>query len=268
VPEQVVERLAASRVRTIHMIGRRGAEHAKFTLKELRELGELDNADVLTYQGEVKVDDVTSLSRQVRGNVDVLQAWASRVPEGRPRRLEVRFWLRPVEILGTSRVEGVRLERTHLVDGRIVGTGEFETIPAGLVLRSVGYQSVPLPGVPFDTATMTVPNQAGRITGGDGAGQYVAGWLKRGPTGVVGTNKSDAAETVRTLLADLAGREPAGGPPLDGLLAERGVRPVTYDEWLAIDAAEAALAASLGRGERVKLVGLDAMLSACGRTAR
>jgi ferredoxin--NADP+ reductase len=275
VPEEVVARLAASRVRAIHMIGRRGPEHAKFTLKELRELGELDNADVLTHQGEVKVDDVTSLSRQARGNVDVLQAWASRVPEGRPRRLEVRFWLRPVEILGTSRVEGVRLERTHLVDGRVVGTGEFETIPATLVLRSVGYQSVPLPGVPFDTATMTVPNEAGRITDdaqdrpeGQPGGQYVAGWLKRGPTGVVGTNKSDAAETVRTLLADMAGRETGGKPPLDDLLARRGVKPITYDEWLAIDEAETALAASLGRGERVKLVGREAMLAACGRTPR
>ncbi|MEV5413665.1 FAD-dependent oxidoreductase [Thermopolyspora sp. NPDC052614] len=276
VPEEVIERLAASRVRAIHMIGRRGPEHAKFTLKELRELGELDNVDVLTHQGEVKVDDVASLSRGARGNVDVLQAWASRVPEGRPRRLELRFWLRPVEILGTSRVEGVRFERTRLVDGRVVGTGEFETIPATLVLRSVGYQSVPLPGVPFDTATMTVPNQAGRIIADDAqagtddrlADQYVAGWLKRGPTGVVGTNKSDAAETVRTLLTDLQGRETGGRPPLDDLLAERGVKPITYDEWLAIDAAEAALADSLGRGERVKLVGREAMLAACGRMPR
>lgn len=274
VPEPVIERLAASRVRTIHVIGRRGPEHAKFTLKELRELGELDNADVLTHQGEVKVDDVTSLSRQSRGNVEVLQAWASRVPEGRPRRLELRFWLRPVEILGTSRVEGVRLERTELVDGRVVGTGEYETIPAGLVLRSVGYRSVPLPGVPFDTTTMTVPNEAGRVAGDapereDGlAAQYVAGWLKRGPTGVIGTNKSDAAETVRTLLADLAGRETGNRPPVDELFARRGITPIGYDEWLAIEAAEAELAASLGRGERVKLVGREAMLAACGRAPR
>jgi len=268
VPEPVIERLAASRVRTIHMVGRRGPEHAKFTLKELRELGELDNADVLTHQGEVKVDDVTSLSRQSRGNVEVLQAWASRVPEGRPRRLELRFWLRPVEILGDTCVTGVRFERTQLVDGRVTGTGEYETIPADLVLRSVGYRSVPLPGVPFDTTTMTVPNEAGRVVGGL-PGQYVAGWLKRGPTGVIGTNKSDAAETVRTLLADLAGQVGAGRgtdrPPVDELFARRGVRPITYDEWLAIEAAEAALAESLGRGERVKLVGRAAMLAACGR---
>ncbi len=276
VPEPVLERLAASRVRTIHVIGRRGPEHAKFTTKELRELGELENADVLTHQGEVKVDDVTSLSRQARGNVEVLQAWASRVPEGRPRRLELRFWLRPVEILGDGRVEAIRLERTHLADGRLAGTGEFETIPVQLVLRSVGYRSVPLPGVPFDAATNTVPNEAGRVVrkgpedrygaAGDGAAaEYVAGWLKRGPTGVIGTNKSDAAETVRTLLADLAGRPTGDRPRLDDLLARRGIKPITYDEWLAIEAAEAALAARLGRGERVKLPDRAALLGACGR---
>ncbi|WP_307848280.1 FAD-dependent oxidoreductase [Microbispora oryzae] len=259
VPEEVLERLAASRVRRLHMVGRRGAEHAKFTLKELRELGELGGADVLTFPEEVKVDDLAALSRQVRGNVDVLQGWASRVPAGRPRRLEVRFWLRPVEVLGDSRVEGVRFERTRLEDGRVVGTGEFETIPAGMVMRSVGYQSVALPGVPFDTASMTVPNVAGKVTDR----QYVAGWLKRGPTGVIGTNKSDGAETARTLLAEV--KPGVAGGRIDDLLRARGVRPVTYEDWLAIEAAESGLAESLKRGERVKLVGRPAMLDALRR---
>ncbi|MGW5259383.1 FAD-dependent oxidoreductase [Microbispora sp. NPDC004025] len=262
VPEEVLDRLAASRVKRIHMVGRRGPEHAKFTLKELRELGELLNADVLTFPDEIAVADLTTLSRQVKGNVDVLRSWSERKPADRPRRLEVRFWLRPVEILGVSRVEGVRLERTRLEDGRVVGTGEFETIPADMVMRSVGYQSVALPGVPFDPGTMTVPNVAGRVTDR----QYVAGWLKRGPTGVIGTNKSDAAETVRTLLAEaVPGTATAR---LDDLLAARGLSPVTYEDWLAIEAAEASLAGSLRRGERVKLVGRDAMLGACGRLAR
>ncbi|WP_248960361.1 FAD-dependent oxidoreductase [Sphaerisporangium perillae] len=262
VPEEVLDRLAKSQVTGIHMIGRRGPEHAKFTLKELRELGELANCDVLVRPEEAGSGDLGELSRQIRGNVEVLRSWSLRASAGRPRRLDVRFWLRPVEILGSSRVEALRLERTRLADGRVVGTGEYETIPVGMVLRSVGYQSVPLPGVPFDTATMTVPNVAGRVS----EGQYVAGWLKRGPTGVIGTNKSDAAETVRTLLADLAGRTGRPGPRtrLDDLLASRGVRPVTYDQWLGIEAAEAALAASLGRGEHVKLVGRPAMLTACG----
>ncbi|MEV0352533.1 FAD-dependent oxidoreductase [Nonomuraea sp. NPDC050680] len=259
VPHDVLERLGESQVKAIHMIGRRGPEHAKFTLKELRELGELANADVCVREDEAVVLG-GDFPRQIRGNIDVLRSWAARAPVGRPRRLDVRFWLRPVEILGTDRVEGLRLERTRLSEeGRVVGTGEFETIPVGMVLRSVGYQSVPLPGVPFDERSMTVPNEAGRIR----EREYVAGWLKRGPTGVIGTNKSDAAETVRTLLSDLAGHDRPRSAPIDALLDERGVRPVTYDEWLAIEAAEGALAKSLGRGERVKLAGLEAMLRAC-----
>lgn len=262
VPHDVLERLDQSQVKAIHMIGRRGPQHAKFTLKELRELGELAGADVCVRPEEAVVLG-GDFPRQVRGNLDVLRSWSERPPRGRPRRLDVRFWLRPVEILGTGRVEGLRLERTRLSpEGRVEGTGEYETLPVGMVLRSVGYQSVPLPGVPFSEETMTVPNEAGRVR----EREYVAGWLKRGPTGVIGTNKSDAAETVRTLLSDLTGagdRDRARGPDLDTLLAGRGVRPVTYDEWLAIEAAEAGLARSLGRGERVKLTGLEAMLRAC-----
>ncbi|MEU8202315.1 FAD-dependent oxidoreductase [Streptosporangium sp. NPDC049046] len=258
VPEEVLTRLAASEVKTVHMIGRRGPEHAKFTLKELRELGELANADVRVRPEEC-VADVTAASRQVRGNVEVLRSWATRPARGLPRRLDVRFWMRPVEILGEGRVEALRLERTRLEDGRVVGTGEFETLPVGMVLRSVGYQSVPLPGVPFSETTMTVPNEAGRVRDRE----YVAGWLKRGPTGVIGTNKSDAAETVRTLLADLADLDPVRRADPDELLASRGVSPITYEHWLAIEAAEAALARSLDRGERVKLLGLAAMLTAC-----
>ncbi|MGA4990106.1 FAD-dependent oxidoreductase [Nonomuraea bangladeshensis] len=260
VPHDVLQRLSESQVKAIHMIGRRGPEHAKFTLKELRELGELDNADVVVRPDEAQVLG-SGFSRQVQGNVDVIRSWAAREPVGRARRLDVRFWLRPVEILGAERVEGLRLERTRLSpEGRVVGTGEFETLPVGMVLRSVGYQSVPLPGVPFSEDTMTVPNQAGRVR----EREYVAGWLKRGPTGVIGTNKSDAAKTVRTLLADLEGRErvPATAT-IDALLTQRGVRPITYDEWQAIEAAETELAKSLGRGDRVKLVGLEAMLRAC-----
>ncbi|MDP4509455.1 FAD-dependent oxidoreductase [Nonomuraea turcica] len=260
VPHDVLQRLSESQVKAIHMVGRRGPEHAKFTLKELRELGDLANADVCVRPDEAVVLG-GDFPRQVQGNIKVLQSWAAREPVGRARRLDVRFWLRPVEILGTERVEGLKLERTRLSEeGRVVGTGEFETLPVGMVLRSVGYQSVPLPGVPFSEQTMTVPNEAGRVRDRE----YVAGWLKRGPTGVIGTNKSDAAETVRTLLADLEGRERVDdGESIDVLLAERGIRPVTYQEWLAIEAAEAELARSLGRGERVKLVGLEAMLRAC-----
>ena len=222
-------------------------------------------------------------------------------PSGHVRRLIVRFWLRPVEILGTERVSGITLERTAIAaDGAFGGTGEFETVSAQMVLRSVGYQSVPLPGVPFDPRASVVPNALGRVLGEDGSplpGEYVAGWLKRGPTGVIGTNKSDAAETVRCLLEDLAGGPGEGDVPLPragllrypdrpapaadavvqpadaalaaeewplaGVLAGRGIMPVSYAEWLRIETAEADLAKALGRGERVKLHSAEAIWSAC-----
>ncbi|WP_283134326.1 FAD-dependent oxidoreductase [Rhizohabitans arisaemae] len=261
VPEPVLQILDKSEVREIHMIGRRGPEHAKFTTKELRELGDLPGADVVVPADEAVVPE-GDYPRQIKNNVTVIQEWAERVPEGRPRRLNVRFWLRPVEIIGTDRVEALRLERTHLDEtGSVVGTGEYETLPVGMVLRSVGYQSVPLPDVPFDNRAKVVPNRAGRVldeTGQPIPGTYVAGWLKRGPTGVIGTNKSDAAETVRSLVADIPGGDP-GKPRLDDLLKQRGTAVVVYENWLAIEAAEAALARSLARGERVKLVGREAM---------
>ena len=300
VSQPVLDALMASKVREVHMIGRRGPAQAKFTTKELRELGELAGVDIVVGDGEADLDafDPTGESarlaesdRHVRGNYAVIRDWAGRAPAGGARRLNVRFWLRPEEIQGGNAVEGLTLERTRLDEtGNLVGTGELETLPVQLVLRSVGYQSVPLAGVPFDERTSTVPSAAGRVLGPDGQplpGEYVAGWLKRGPTGVIGTNKSDAAETVRSLLADLAGgpgpddvqlpragllRLPAAAEAiaeevvsaLHQLLAERKIRHVSYADWLKIEAAEKDLAASLGRGARVKLPSRDEIHRAGG----
>ncbi len=229
----------------------------------------------------------------MKGNYTVISGWAARVPTAAARRLTVRFWLRPERIDGSDRVESLTLERTRLdASGRLTGTGQVETLGVQMVLRSVGYQSVPLPGVPFDEKTHTVPNTEGRVLGPDGlplAGEYVAGWLKRGPTGVIGTNKSDAAQTVRSLLADLAGGPGAGevslprpgllrlpetsAEPTTGaawsesfaeLLTGRGIRPVGYADWLRIEQAEFDLAASLGRGTRVKLASRADLDTACG----
>jgi len=230
----------------------------------------------------------------VRGNYAVIKDWASRPPAGNARRLTVRFWLKPTEIHGPERVTGLTVERTRLDDsGRLVGTGALETLPVQMVLRSVGYQSVPLPGVPFDERSSVVPNAEGRVLGPDGAplpGEYVSGWLKRGPTGVIGTNKSDAAQTVRALLADMAGGPGPGDVQLPragllrypdpedwaaatgasatasffGMLAARGIRPVSYDDWLKIETAEKELASSLGRGARVKLASREDIHRACG----
>ncbi|GLY90701.1 NADP oxidoreductase [Actinoallomurus iriomotensis] len=271
VPDPVLALLGGSAVRHIHMIGRRGPAQAKFTTKELRELGALPGAEVHVREEDLRLDPVSAAlaesDRHVRANVAVMREWAGRPAGDLPRRLDLRFWLRPVEILGTGRVEGLRLERTTLnAEGRVVGTGEYETLPVGLVLRSVGYQSVPLPGVPFDARAYVVPNEGGRVLGEDGAplpGEYVAGWVKRGPTGVIGTNKADAAETVRALLADLGGR-PRKRQSIETLLESRGVRVVTYDDWLGIDAGEIELARFLDRGERVKLSGWEALRRAYG----
>jgi len=298
VPQPVLEALQASKVREVHVIGRRGPAYAKFTTKELRELGELPGVDVVVPGDEADLAryDLTGSGaalaesdRRVRGNMVAISGWTAGAGSGSGavRRLTMRFWLRPVEILGSNRVSGLTLERTRIdADGAFAGTGEFETLDAQLVLRSVGYQSVPLPGVPFDARACVVPNDSGRVLGPAGEplpGEYVAGWLKRGPTGVIGTNKSDAAETIRCLLEDLVpgadaaampragllkyretGGEPADGEsPLAAMLAGRGVRPVSYEEWLRIETAEAELAKQLGRGERVKLPGRDAIWAAC-----
>jgi ferredoxin/flavodoxin---NADP+ reductase len=300
IPEPVMAALRASKVREVHVIGRRGPAQAKFTTKELRELGELPGVHVWTDPAEMDLTNgfdasgesaaLAAADRRVRGNLVALAGWSG-APDGPGRKLRMRFWLRPTEIEESSSrtVAGLRLERTRLtVGGVFEGTGEFETLDAQMVMRSVGYQSVPLPGVPFDERTHTVPNASGRVLSESGEplpGEYVAGWLKRGPTGVIGTNKADAAETVQALLADLAGgpevgdgtlprpgllRLPDDDEPDDfpagiacaGLLAERGVAPVSYGDWLRIAAAEEALAAALGRGDRVKLPNGDAMWSA------
>lgn len=301
VSQPVLEALMDSKVREVHIIGRRGPAQAKFTTKELRELGELDGVDIAVGVGEADLDafDATGESarlaqsdRHVRGNYAVISGWASRQPAGAGRRLNVRFWLRPVEIVGGNEVSGLTLERTRIdASGSLTGTGELETLDVQMVLKSVGYQSVPLPGVPFDERSATVPNQAGRVLGPDGAplpGEYVAGWLKRGPTGVIGTNKSDAAETVRSLLADLAGgpgpedaqlpragllrmpvaaAEAAAGEfasVLHRVLAERKLKHVSYADWLKIEAAEKDLAERLGRGARVKLPSWEEIRKASG----
>jgi ferredoxin--NADP+ reductase len=265
VPQPVLEALHASKVREVHMIGRRGPAYAKFTTKELRELAELpgvevvvhaDEADLTAFDSSGQSAALVEADRRVRGNMVAIAKWAqgtavAPAPSGHERRLVVRFWLKPVEILGTERVSGITLERTAIdAGGAFGGTGQYETLNAQMVLRSVGYQSVPLPGVPFDERASVVPNALGRVLGADGSplpGEYVAGWLKRGPTGVIGTNKSDAAETVRCLLEDLAGGPGEGDVqlPRAGLL--RYPEPATPESAVQPDT-PAAHAGTAGAG--------------------
>ncbi len=261
-PDQVLDVLERSQVRDIYMIGRRGPAQAKFTTKELRELGDLSNADVIVDPTELELDEASvaavAANSAVRRNVDTLQEWAGRPPVGRPRRVHLRFLLRPVAVLGTDRVEGLIVERSRLDGtGNSVPTGTQLTFDAQLLLRSVGYRGSPVSGLPFDQAAGVVPNAGGRVLrdGVVATGEYVAGWIKRGPTGVIGTNKGDAKESVAALLEDAPALPPAPVRDQDAvpaLLAARGAEVVIWDGWAAIDAAECDRGQAQGR-DRVKI---------------
>ncbi len=259
---EAIDAINGAGVHEIVMLGRRGPVQAAFTPPELKELGELAGADVIVDAADLQLDEASEReldADRVRAhrNFELLEEYADREPAGKPRRIVLRFLVSPVAILGEGKVEGVEIVRNELVeeDGRIVArpTGELEVVPAGLVLRSVGYQGVPLPGVPFDERSGTIPNDRGRVEGAERT--YVAGWIKRGPSGVIGTNKKDATETVELLLEDArAGKltRPASAETLESLLEERGAHYVEYEGWQAIDAAERAAGEPLGR-PRVKL---------------
>ncbi|MFD5075050.1 FAD-dependent oxidoreductase [Streptomyces sp. NPDC058371] len=276
-PQAALAALAASEVAEIHMVGRRGPSQARFTTKELRELGALPDVDVVVDPEELALDpgyvDPSALPAAQRRNVEVMRAWAAAPPSGSNRRIRLRFFLRPAELLadqaGGGRVGAVRFERTA-PDGHggVSGTGRYEDIEAQLVLRSVGYRGVPLEGLPFDAERGTVPHLAGRVLrdGVVSPGEYVAGWIKRGPTGVIGTNRPCAKETVTSLLADAPQlvRRDVADDPLAALRAA-GVTPVEWAGWQAIERAEAELGASLGRGV-VKLPDWASLLAAA-RTA-
>ncbi|MFC9909825.1 FAD-dependent oxidoreductase [Streptomyces sp. NPDC127197] len=272
-PQTALTALGASRVTGIHMVGRRGPSQARFTTKELRELGSLPGAEVSVDPEELALDpayvDPSALPAAQRRNVEVLRGWAAQPARDLPRRIRLRFFLRPVELLAEGgRVGAVRFERT-LPDGQggVTGTGRYEEIEAQLVLRSVGYRGVPLEGLPFDPATGTVPQLAGRVLRGGvvAPGEYVAGWIKRGPTGVIGTNRPCAKETVLSLLEDapVLVRKEIPEDPLAVLRAE-GVEPVEWAGWRAIERAEAELGVSLGRSV-VKLPDWESLLTAARR---
>jgi NADPH-dependent glutamate synthase beta subunit-like oxidoreductase len=270
-PQHVLDVLAAAPVADVTVLGRRGPAQATFTTQELRELDGLAEATVLVDPADLELDPAgeerAATDRNVSRNLAVLRGWADHNPSPDRVRLRLRFFRRPVRLLGEERVTGVEVERTAVDgDGRAMGTGELEVLPADLVVRSVGYRGIPLPGLPVDERSGTVPNDTGRVLreGQVSPGEYVAGWIKRGPSGVVGTNKHDARETVAALLADAAdGRLRACGP-VDDLVAElvvRGAQPVLLDDWRAIDAAETALGATHGRA-RTTLHEREALMAA------
>lgn len=271
--------LRDSGVREVLMLGRRGPAQAKFTSAELKEFGELGGVDVRVDPAQLVLDAesraLVEAERRVRRNLEILGEFAAREPEGAGRTIELRFFASPVEILGDGRVEAVRIERNRLEPGpdgrmRAVGTGETEVLECGLVLRSIGYRGVALEGVPFDDRRGVIPNDAGRVIETPGGvprpREYAVGWIKRGPTGIIGTNKPDAVETVQSMAADLPGLEledvdPDPAAPVR-LLERRGVPIVDFADWGRIDAAEVARGEVEGR-PRCKFVRVEEMLRAC-----
>jgi ferredoxin--NADP+ reductase len=262
--DKAIEAIGNSGIREIVMVGRRGPVQAAFTNPELLELGELAGADVIVDPADLEgaVPDDTNSER----NLEVLREYAQREPEGKPKRLVLRFLLSPTELSGDGRVERIELVHNRLEPDdrgtlRAVPTDVRETLETGLVFRSVGYRGVPLPGVPFDVETGTIPNDRGRVE----PGLYVTGWIKRGPSGVIGTNKKDATETVELVLEDdAAGRLPSvdkTADDVDRLLDERGIRRVVYAGWSAIDTHERTAGEPHGR-PRVKLCTWDELLAA------
>jgi ferredoxin/flavodoxin---NADP+ reductase len=273
IADHALEVLKDSKVTDIYMLGRRGPAQAKFTTKELRELGELENADIIVNPAEVEVDakSLESISGDpgMKKNVEILREFSKKPLEGKPRRVHLRFLVSPAELLGESSVTQMRLEKNRLDENlNAVGTGEFETLPIEMVLRSVGYKGVALPDVPFDAKRGVIPNNEGRVLGAPGGtpikGEYVAGWIKRGPSGVVGTNKADAHDTIKVLVAEQTNlptidAEHAKPEAVDKLLESKGVHFISFKHWQALDAHELQLGVAQGR-PRVKVTNIARML--------
>jgi ferredoxin--NADP+ reductase len=266
--DEAIAAINEAGVREILVVGRRGPVQAAWTPVEVGELGELAGADIVVDAADLELDAASAAELEaapptVKRNVAHLREYAARVPEGKPRQITLRFLSSPIAIHGESKVEAIELVRNELVDGRAVATDERETIPCGIVFRSVGYRGVSLPGVPFDEGSGTIPNEGGRVE----PGLYAAGWIKRGPSGVIGTNKKDATETVELLLEDArAGKlAPRSGEALEELLAGRDADAVMYADWQAIDEAERSAGEPHGR-PRIKLSSWDALLAAARRS--
>jgi ferredoxin--NADP+ reductase len=281
--DHAIEALDGKQIREIVVLGRRGPVQAAFTNPEIRELGEMEDADVVVDPADVELDPASrafveseEADKTTKVNYQTLKEFSERQPAGRKQRIVLRFLASPVEIKGDGRVESIVVGRNELVEEggalRARDTGEREEIECGLVLRSVGYTGIPIEGVPFDESRGLILNEGGRILdshdAGHKTGHYTAGWIKRGPSGVIGTNKKDALETVQHLLADveaemlLSPENPEPGA-VEDLLREKGVRYVSFEDWQAIDQAE------VGRGEphgrpRVKFVRVEEMLETVG----
>ncbi len=257
-PRHVLDTLASAPIEHVYLLGRRGPVQASFTTKELKELGELAEADVRISPSDVELDSWSAAelekNKVAARNFAVLQDWSQREPRTDTARvIDVRFFSRPVALTGAEHVAGLQIERTSLsADGRLEGTGEVSELPVDLVVRSVGYRGTPVTGVPFDAERNVIPNMDGRVVDGSTVltGLYCAGWIKRGPTGIIGTNKKCAVGTVAAVVEDWQSGALSSSPvssSIDELIAQRGLQVVSSQGWRSIDEAERSRGSQEGR---------------------
>ncbi len=260
ITNDALDAIEAAAITDIHMLGRRGPVEAKYTNKELREMGDLENCvpriDASILPAAVPEDmEMSDRDRRLRNkNLDTLREFALGAAEDLPKRVHFQFFAAPREILGGDKVEGIRMERTEVVDGRAVGTGEFFEIETNLVLPAVGYRSGGMEGLPFNDDWGVAISDDGRA----GEGLYVVGWIKRGPTGVIGTNRPDGQEAAKQILEDIAEGSKPGREALEAFVTKNGGRIVDFDDWLTLDAHEKAEARE--GAPREKLITVAAML--------
>ncbi len=287
IADHALEALSRSQVKEVYLLGRRGPAQAAFTTPEVKELDDLEESDVVVLPDEAHLDELSraelerNQDKSSMKKVEILQSYAQRPPGSKNKRLIIRFLVSPVEILGDAegRVATLRLVKNELYAtdaGSIASraTEQFEDLHVGMVFRSVGYRGVPLPDVPFNERWGVILNQKGRVLDPETQqplpGEYTAGWIKRGPSGVIGTNKPDAVETVNCMLEDVAAGQTLSPRHPDGASLERFVRErqpnyVSFEDWLKLDAVELTRGQQQGR-PRVKFTSIDDMLAALGRT--
>jgi ferredoxin/flavodoxin---NADP+ reductase len=287
IADYAYDALCASKVKEVYLLGRRGPAQAAFTNPELKEVGELEGADVVVKPDEVELDPLSQAEvaddRATQRKVELLQGYAQRGLTGKSRRLHIRFLVSPVELIGDEEggVAAMRLVRNELVAGedgslKARATGEFEELPVGLVFRSVGYRGVALPSVPFHDRWGVIHNEKGRVVDAEtrepAVGQYTSGWIKRGPSGVIGTNKPCSVETVNCMLEDLAeGRtfvpESPGAGAVEQLVQERQPDFICYADWRRLDEIETSRGKEASR-PRVKFTTVEEMLGALGKSGK
>jgi len=261
--DHAAERIHASSIKDIYILGRRGPLEAAFTPKELGELNRLENCVTLVDADQLPDTDIDdTLSGAAKKNMASLRAMALNDASDKPVRLHIKFYLRPMAILGDGTVCGVRLEETRVEDGKCIGTGETEVLPTGLIVPCIGYRTSPIEDVPYDETKGIFINDDGRIDDQ----LYCVGWARRGPTGTIGTNKPDGVGIAAKILAETTPFGKQGRDGLDRIAQERYLKIVTFADWKKIDAAE--VAAATNGAPRVKFSDVDDMVHVVARTIR